>query len=81
MTSRQNRALLGLNLVFLAYITFSAYSNRAVAAGSSSQVQYLVVPAGGGTAGKQALLDKNGKEGWQLVAVDCMQECNFIFKR
>ena len=79
----------GLTMTIIAVLTYvasmAAFRPTTVAAQTEpaqyQAVHYLVVEAPGRRDQQQALLDKLGAEGWQLVLMDINRTSSFIFRR
>ena len=75
------RVLLIATIIVLAYLEIAPSVRQAATPPPAAPVEYMVVEMPPGRAAKQAVLEKYGKEGWQLVALDFAHEESFIFKR
>jgi hypothetical protein len=68
-------------ILLLAYLAFAPVFRPFTAAAQAGPVKYLIVENPKGRDKQQAVLDKYGAEGWQLVAVDIYNSSSFIFRR
>ena len=75
------KAVVVTTIIVLACLALRFPARSAMAGAPAPTVQYLVVEAPNGRAAKQAVLDKYGQQGWQLVALDFAHEESFIFRR